>query len=384
MLNDNALIGVRHLLLVTIALGYAALCLMSGLDRASRHTPTLERLVSGPFRANADIAAARIALAAQDVPTALATAEENVISIPVSSEAAGLLGTARLLGGDVNGGDAAFRVAAAFGWRDVPTQIYWAENSAAAGEWDLAAARIDAILRANHRFDEFSALLRVFASDPAGRSVMATLMAENPVWLDAFFRIRPKVDPDGVAARVTLLQEVAAQGTPFGCKRVEPFVRALLQAGRRGEAVTIWQGHCPEAGGGDEIVDPAFENLTPSVSDPFGWNLRHSGDVVLRLGSPGKAGLIAENKSAAARLIASQPVSLRPGVRMIEWTAVETDGIPSERVDVSVDCGRPVRPPLSGVSRREITVPECHDAVLSLWLGRGSDPVRIERVFVQP
>ncbi|MEO6041111.1 MAG: hypothetical protein ABIP41_04355, partial [Croceibacterium sp.] len=152
--------------------GFGVLAVGSGLDRLSGQAPGLERLVPGPFRAQAERSAALIAGARGRRAAALDHARKAVAGDPVDPGAAPLLGAALLLQGDAARAEQAFRVSARLGWRDVPTQAYWYEAALEAGEMAPAADRLDALLRAHPGFPGSDALLARIEETPAGRRAL--------------------------------------------------------------------------------------------------------------------------------------------------------------------------------------------------------------------
>ena len=107
---------------------FGALAAASGVDRMSLLAPALGRLVPGPLQAQA--------------------ASKAVAADPVDPASTALLGTAYLLTEQPAEAEAAFRIAARFGWRQPATQIYWYEAALQSGDWPRAVDRADALLRA--------------------------------------------------------------------------------------------------------------------------------------------------------------------------------------------------------------------------------------------
>ena len=128
---------------------YAIAAVGSGLDRIAATRPSMARLVPEPFSARAKISAAGAAFDRRDYALALHLAKEGVVKEPVDNHALGNLGAALAMSGDGRGAERAFTVAAATGWRDLPTQVYWYQRAMQAGDLRVASQRLDAILRVN-------------------------------------------------------------------------------------------------------------------------------------------------------------------------------------------------------------------------------------------
>ena len=105
-------------------LAFAALAGASGLDRMSLFEPALGRLVPEPLRAQGARSTAALAITRNQPGPALAAARAAVKADPIDPGSTALLGTAYLLNGQLAEAEAAFRVAARFGWRDPATQAY--------------------------------------------------------------------------------------------------------------------------------------------------------------------------------------------------------------------------------------------------------------------
>ncbi|HZF46725.1 MAG TPA: hypothetical protein VEZ26_10330, partial [Sphingomonadaceae bacterium] len=176
-----------RLLLSGFSLAYLTAAWGSGFDRLSAETPTLERLVPGAFRAEADLSAGAVALARGDGTKALAFAEGAVRNDPLRPQASALLGTARSFANDPQDAEVAFRVSAQRGWRDRLTQIYWYDAAMRANDVERAALRADALLRANPNLEGAAKLLAPLEATAEGRLALARRLAEAPAWSNAYF-----------------------------------------------------------------------------------------------------------------------------------------------------------------------------------------------------
>lgn len=356
----------------------------SGFDRLSRSVSGLERLVPGPLRGEAELALARNALAANRPGEAMGHARAATVAMPVASDGPSAIGLAYFLAGDNAKADTAFRAAAAGGWRDPMTQIYWAQQSAGAGEWDLAAARIDAVLRARPEHPLADNLREPFATSPQGLDELGRKLAEAPDWLDPLLIPAETTSDKTLRERARLVAAAARHGQPFGCARVASFTRVLLERGASAPAREVWAAHCPQARSAGLLVDGDFERASLDGAEPFGWTFRSSGDLVLDLvdNGPGRA-VEAVNESSSARLVASQPLYAKGRAVAVGWIAREADGSESRRVDLSLDCGdAATRPSFDAKGKRSFGVLACDEASLGIWVKAGPGPVRIERVYL--
>ena len=164
---------VSRLLLTAVVAVFATAAVASGLDRLSRDAPGLERMVPRPFRAQADRSAASTALDRKDDDAALASSRDAVATDPVDPDATASLGSALMQVGRVADAQRTFRIAARFGWRNVQTQAFWYDVALQVGDYEVAAERLDALLRVHPRLVEQVELLTPMESDPAARKVLA-------------------------------------------------------------------------------------------------------------------------------------------------------------------------------------------------------------------
>lgn len=368
--------------LAALAIVFAGAATGSAFDRRTKANPLAETAVPALFRGQAEIARGRKALVEGDAAAAQDAARNTITAMPVAAAGPALLGTALALSQDAQGADAAFRVAAAGGWRDILTQAYWARQSELSGEWDMAAVRVDAILRANPAFPGADALRAPLEADPNGRSALAAKMDYASPWVRTYFTPGGQVGKEQLARRVPVMLAFAEARGPVGCDRSASAVRALVNSGSAALGRTLWQAHCPQANAASGIVDSSFARAGAGRPDPFGWTLHPDGNVSVTVDGDGDSrSLVAQNRSGRARLVASQPVGLASGSALIAWQASE-NGKPSERVDISVYCGRPRRPAMSGGDRRQVTVSGCEGETLGVWLDGGQGRVTIDRVSV--
>jgi len=376
--------AARRWLLSLAAIVVAALAAASGLDRMSEDSPMLGRLVPGPLRAQSDRSAAAMALARQDLAGATAAATRALDADPVDPHPAALLGAARLAANDFAGADAAFRVAAQFGWREPLTQLYWFEAALDAGDLPRAAERLDALLRTNPTLPGADQLLKALALKPGGYPVLAGRLAQEPAWRDVYLSPPRDADIALLRRRAAIATLAARDGARFGCMAPRPLTWALLSHGDRRTAVQLWNAHCPERPAADDLTDGGFDQLASSDEEsPFGWIRRPTGDLRIELVRRGGGpALEARNAASVSRLVASQAVGLMPG-RYVVRAAIDPGG----RVAASFDCGGSAHLParvsgeLAGAGQA-IAVGDCPQQTLGLWLRPGAGTVTIDDVRI--
>lgn len=361
--------------LAACAIFYVVIAMGSALDRVSEKTLAAQAVVPAPFRAHADIAAARLAINAGQADAGLAAAAKAIRARPIDAAPPSLLGTALLLRNDAAGADASFRVAAAAGWRDPMTQVYWADQSIRAGDWDLAASRIDAILRANPRLPDTDKYRAPLETDPRGLEALARLVARHPPWLQIYLSVDSGMAVPVLLKRASVMERAAAIAGPVGCDASIRLTQALLDVGEGIAADRVTRAHCPGASGLADLAAPSTGAGYDGDGDPFGWRLMPGGDVRLTVGDAGDT-LAVENLAPAARLVATRPYRVARGATTLRWDAREADGSESGRVDTSLDCGTPQRPSFAGKASRTVAQ-DCAVGTLGIWVASGSGPVTI-------
>lgn len=178
-IHDETALMARRLTVLLALLAYAALTLGSGLDRLAAKEPGLAHFVPSAFAAEAHRAMAARALRSGKVE-ALTAAQGAVAADPIDPHSAALLGGSSLLSGQPQQADRAFRVAAQLGWRDPLTQLYFMNQALRSGNADLAALRLDALLRQNPLLPVRDMVLSQFEASSQGRNALSRRVALRP------------------------------------------------------------------------------------------------------------------------------------------------------------------------------------------------------------
>lgn len=376
---------IWRLVATGLILAYALVAAASGLDRLTLKSPELAPLVPGLLAFDSHKVRTWAALGAGDAAGAEAAARRALSADPVDRRPAALLGAARWLQGDAQGAEAAYRAAAQFGWREPSTQRYWLEAAMEAGDYPMAALRLDAILRSDPRVDDADRLLAAYETGGGGRAALAARLALRPGWTDRFLSPGQDVPPMALASRAATVAALPALGVELDCRAVGRFSHLLLQRGSRPWAERVWNAHCGSAGG-QSLVDPAFRGGAGGrFEDPFGWRFALAGDLSVEL-APGGQGLVLKSGAAARRLALSQLVALQPGLYLLQAELRGAEGQPAPgQVIASLDCGEQPRPPSSprgdlALSGQEIAATGCIRQVLGLWVLPGERNLELKSI----
>ncbi|WP_347302346.1 hypothetical protein V5740_10060 [Croceibacterium sp. TMG7-5b_MA50] len=376
---------LRRLTATVGVLALAGACLASGLDRVGARSFAVAVSLPQTVRAQSHRPVSQLALATNRPQAALTAAEAAVRSDPVDPASTALLGSARLLLNDFAGAEQAFRVAAAFGWREAMTQRYWYTAALQGGDYPRAAERLDALLRTHRNLPGADTLLAALEGEPQARAALLARLAARPLWLPTYLRPGPQLDDAALARRSDVLVALAGSGTVLGCEAVSPWVRGVLQRGNRASAQRVWQAHCPDARTAGLLADSDFNALGRGTAAPFGWTVERSGDVLIRAEeAQGEYRLSLENRSAFSRRVLVQSVALAPGRYRLR-------GVGSAGVfAASLACGtvpampRLVDGELAGEGQVLRVAEPCERLQLAIWLRPTPERVTLDRLTLQP
>jgi len=361
-----------------------------GMDRMTLSSPGLERLVPGPFRAEADRMAGSVALAQSNADAALSHAITAVRADPGSALGLSLLGSAHFLKGQEQQADDAFRVAAQRGWRDLLTQLYWFDVALSLGDYRLAALRADAIARTGAIDNEAALILEMLEASEPGRAALAERLGEQPQWASNYFTVDGETNLPTLQNRIAVVM-AAGKIRKQGCDAISGLTTTLLTKGMRHEAVELWRINCDPAVTGD-LSDGSFDQMAnEGKRSPFGWRRHPSGDVSVNVVDDGENGsmILTRNSSNIRKLALSQAIQIAPGSYRIK-AAIRSSGADRPgQVTASLDCEGSARRPTRvtgdlASGGQLITISQCPRPILGLWLSPGIQEVSIDNVTIEP
>lgn len=325
---------VLPVLLLLAGLAYGSAAAQSGLDRLSRADPARAVLVAPPFAASAANARARIALLAKQYPLARDLARVAVVRTPIEAQASSTLGSALLSMEDFKGAEAAFRVAVQGGWRDNPTQAYWATAAIGSGEFPAAAQRIDAMLRVGAPLATIDPLLANLEASPPGRQALAGQMAAGAPWVSAYAAASGAAPATRMPQQLAVLAEARKQGARADCGPVSDALNTLAYKQQRmQDAYLLWSVACSETYPPAAIANGDFAEPVRPFINPFDWQLPPSGAAWAEIrGGALETGNDGDKPAVVARIAAHLP----PGNGRLTW---RLDGPRQQRM-VELRCGQ--------------------------------------------
>ncbi len=371
----------------------AAFSLGSGLDRQAANSLRWATKIPALFadqtlisRGEAELNAGRLVAAYEDGVAAVRRS-------PVDPSSSALLASARLGLDDPTGAQRAFRVAGQMGWRIPLTQAYWMQQAIAAGNLDIAATRMDALLRQHPWVLGQPGLLAPLEGSAEGRNAIAKRLLAAPSWLSAYAFNVDGLSPEVIGERAQVLTILAARGLRVGCDMAAPPTTRLVDTGRVAEALSLWRSQCAEAGTAIP-ADPEFANLRISGARTyFEWDLLGSADVgvvIVPGNKPPAQQLEIHNGSSFTRPVLRQLIAPAPGHYRLSWHASTPDGRPSNQALVEFGCrqGGPQRlvPAAQGsLWHADVMIgSDCPIHMLTVSVLPGPDDLRLGSIRLDP
>ena len=320
---------------------YAVLALGSGADRLSAGRPDLVSRVPALFASEAIRSAGAQALADGQAVPAAELGARAIRNAPTDPQSAALFGAGRLASGDRVIAERAFRIAGQLGWRVPITQSYWMGQALTAGNYDIAALRLDALLRQQPTLLRQRHLTDPMERNPAGRTALIKRMALAPAWLSYYAGDVWELPADVALQRAEVLSEAARSGLVVGCEQIAPVATKLAVVGQPRAGSGLWRAHCPASGTGlvsDEQLATLDISAKPSA---FTWEMIGNGELslaVLPSGNGRGQRLTIEGSADVPRAVLAQLVVLDPGRYVLSWRAGNIQGGVSDHILARLTC----------------------------------------------
>ena len=242
--------------IIGLSIVYTGLVLGSGADRLTATRPEMATRIPASFASESLRVAGAQALADGDVRATLAIGRRALHDAPADPQSAAMLGAGLLASGDRTRADQAFRVAGRLGWRVPITQSYWLSKALSANDYDLAALRLDALLRQQPHLLSQRQVMDPLERNPAGRAALIKRMALQPEWLPVYTSAVQSSPADVMMQRSDVLEEAGHQGLILGCDAVAPTIARLVELNLRDQAGRLSKAHCRTQEPGPISVTP--------------------------------------------------------------------------------------------------------------------------------
>lgn len=225
----------------------AMVALFAQLDRATRFSPGLERLVPASFsafaaerRAEATLAAARDT--APDSDLMIAQSRALIAARPVPAEHLSLLAQGYIYAGQSDAALATLQAASTRGWRAPVVQLAAAQAALASGDMEAAAQRITALLATGSLPEHTPDLIAQLLTTPQGRAAFADRLASQGRWQANV--LRPAAGAADPADMAEMLALALAAGTDLPCAALREIATDYQEAGLTKEAARFWPADC--------------------------------------------------------------------------------------------------------------------------------------------
>ena len=224
---------------------YAGLVLGSGVDRLAASRPEIAHRVPSLFASEALLVRGAQAIVDGKTNSTIEFGMRALRDAPTDPQSAAMLGAGLLANGDQTKADRAFRVAGRLGWRVPITQSYWLGKALSVSDYELAALRLDALLRQQPNLLSQRQLLDPLERNPTGRAALIRRMALKPEWLPVYASNVTSSPADVMLQRSEVLEEAARKGLVLGCDTIAPTVARLVELKLHDEAARLSRAHCP-------------------------------------------------------------------------------------------------------------------------------------------
>lgn len=221
-------------------------------------------------------ARAWVAYRAGDLATAGRLARAALRRRPVDAATLRTAGLIALAGGEAARGDRLMRLAGTAGWRDVPTQLFWAQAAVDGGAFDVAAERLEAVQRATPNGAEnlpARALLRRLEAIPAGRAALLHRWRAPNEWAAPYLADARDLDRAGLEMRAATA--IVAR----------PIVERYTDVGQ-GVAWALF-ARAPDLAFRVAATDQRRLLFTPEIPGPFDWNVSMAAGLDAEVRGPG-------------------------------------------------------------------------------------------------
>lgn len=350
----NRVVRVAGWIALLGALAFA--CLWSASDRLARQGLLLDLPPSLLTGGDALTSRAWQAYRTRDFATVEALSLAAIRRRPVDAATLRVAGLIAIATGDGGRGDALMRLAGAAGWRDEPTQLYWAELALQGGALDIAAERLDALARVDPASDPGRALLRRLEASPAGRAALVRRFTPRSFWVPAYLTDVDRLASAALEARVATVLAAAKGSAPLDGSATDRLGWGLVG---RGRADLAWRLVARSTG---TVAD--FAPTASGRPGPFAWTLEAAAGLDATVEPrEGRHALHVVASGPAMLPIASQIIRLPPGPARL--TAVVTGAKTALPFLATLHC---IGGPVAG-SETEITSPGRLAALLRVPVG---------------
>lgn len=214
-------------------------------------------------------------------------------------------------------GSRSMTLAALRGWRDMPTQLWFANASIRANDWAAAIDRFDALLRVQKLRGPWLATMHRIAMIPAARPALLARLAEGPPWRALFLSDVNGLDAQALEQHAAIAEQLAAAGK-LAPDEIDPLAARLIATGSEARAWVISR-RVRGAALTMPLLDEELRNVRPSTGAfDFTWRSWTSAGLSVE---PDGSGILVQADPATASPVIGQMLRLAPGRYQLEVAA---------------------------------------------------------------
>lgn len=210
---------------------------------------------------------------------------------------------------------ATMAVAARWGWRDTPTQLWLLREALRTGDVGNMFKHADGLIRRQRfRPEMFRLFTQAAVASPDMLAAALPHLEARPKWRAAFFS--PDANPASAAPGFeALVRRLGAGSAPATREELGPYVAWLLGNGEYRRAALLWGEMFPgdvvalDATGRADLPWPA--RVGGAGPDPFGWQFPKGAAEIVERGGPRELG--ADPFARLGEVAASRMLLLPPG-----------------------------------------------------------------------
>ncbi|WP_285020373.1 hypothetical protein [Novosphingobium sp. fls2-241-R2A-195] len=369
-----------------LLLMFAVAAIIVQLDRQAKRSPAYTHYVPAWFPGNAQANRVVRGLNTGHPEEAMRAARLLLTARPVPSENMSFVAMAAAQMDDSALASSAILEAAGRGWRDVIAQSSMLDAALKAGEPQIAAQRLDALLRLEQSGEVVDHGLRRIAETEAGREALLERLKEGAPWIDTLLRRGSVIiAPEAFS---TLLENGDRKNIEFPCDALARTAISLLRVGQAAAAEAVWRPRC-EASTGNSADDVSLSIDEAPTGSPFAWTFPDQTGLFReqQAGSSEQPLLHWSNSDVLWRALSIRYTVLPPGRHTMRVLSASggMDWLVEGKVRLEAICfyktaEKPKTETLPVVDRNHFVVPpDCAVQLLSLEVGRGDGTVgRVE------
>lgn len=309
----------------------------------------------------------------------MANARVIVKATPLDPDAMAYLAVAGARSSDPSLTVRALTVGGALGWRNPIVQAFWLNTAIQAGDLQVAAQRLAALMAMDADRALWKDALVEVSGTADGRAALADRLAQSTLSLMPLLVKVPDDEREAtiLGNRLNLVALAHGKGMKVDCVPMAQLESAVVMTSAAGDGERLWYRLCDR----QALVGTNGRNLSTAgsvvdYSSPFQWITSRSGNfnVGYSNNQAGDVDMLVSSSSTIPETFAYRSIILPVGDYRITWDATDDNGMASDAIMPRVRCQNaavlPLTPlPAAGVTAgARFTVPSSECPVLTIAL----------------